>query len=256
MAESREFRFHIDIFTPDTLPMARLAEYLADLSVLLGNKEYVHFLRVEEAASSNLAYVVDLPAVPKTTHRLELVRTNSTNAPPEAVKAFANINSKLAEDGAAAEIQSDAEPGNTFVFPGRNIVPNESSDAFGPITESGILDGQVVRVGGFDRTIPVHMRSGKVHNYCTANEDMARKLGPYVLGSPVRVFGEGKWYMENEVWKRRIFTILDFQPIQDVSLIESIARLRSIPGDLHKLLDPLGALHLIRHGPPENGGHE
>ena len=32
--ETREFRFKIDCFTPETIPMARLAEYMADLADL------------------------------------------------------------------------------------------------------------------------------------------------------------------------------------------------------------------------------
>ena len=257
MAESREFRFHIDIFTPDTLPMARLSEYLADLSVLLGNKEHVHFLRVEEAASSNLAYVVDLPAVPKTKHRLQLVRERSPNAPPEALRAFDNINAKLIEDGSSAEIESDAEAGEILIFPGNNAPPEEPAEVFGPIVEAGTIDGQIVRVGGFDKTIPVHMRSDKVIHYCTADEGMARRLGPFILGQPIRVFGEGKWFRdEHERWKRKIFTITDYQELQDVNLTESVARLRAISGPLQRMTDPLGRLDIIRHGPEGSGKSE
>jgi hypothetical protein len=219
----------------------------------LGDKDHVHFLRVEEAASSNLAYIVDLPAVPKTTQRLELVRERSPNAAPEAVKAFESINIRLVEDGAAAEIESDAEPGNLLVFPGRNITPEKPAQVFGPITEPGTIDGQIVRVGGFDKTIPVHMRSGKEVHYCNADENMARRLGPFILGRPIRVFGEGKWFRdEHEQWRRKLFTITDYQEVEDISLTESIARLRAIPGPLQRLGDPLALLNVIRHG-PKNG---
>ena len=46
MGENRQvLEFVIqDSFTPATLPMARLAEYLADLATVLGEKEHVHFL--------------------------------------------------------------------------------------------------------------------------------------------------------------------------------------------------------------------
>lgn len=254
MAEGREYRFHIEVFTPDTLPMARLSEYLADLSALLGNKEHVHFLRVEEAESSNLAYMVDMPAVPKANRRLELVRQRSPDAAPEAVTAFEKINARLIQDGSSAEIQSDAEPDNLLVFPGNNIAPAQPAQRFGPIIEPGIIDGQIVRVGGLDKTIPVHMRSSEGISYCnTTDEGMAQRLGNYILGRPLRVIGEGKWFRdEREQWKRKVFTIYDFTEIESVSLIESVARLRAIAGPLNAIKDPLALLHVIRHG-PENG---
>jgi hypothetical protein len=37
-----EFRFMIDEFTPRTIPLLRLAEYMQDSAVLLGNEKSVH----------------------------------------------------------------------------------------------------------------------------------------------------------------------------------------------------------------------
>jgi hypothetical protein len=41
-----EYTFRIDVFTPETMPMARLAEYLAELSKLVGHSQSTHFDRV------------------------------------------------------------------------------------------------------------------------------------------------------------------------------------------------------------------
>ncbi len=37
--QSREFRFTIDAFTPSTIPLLRLAEYMHDFAILLGNEK-------------------------------------------------------------------------------------------------------------------------------------------------------------------------------------------------------------------------
>ena len=79
MATGYEYRFVIDAFTRDTLPMARLAEYMADLAVMLGEPESVHFIRVDEG-SAVLVQQVDEPAVPKVRARTGLLR--SGDAPP------------------------------------------------------------------------------------------------------------------------------------------------------------------------------
>ena len=47
-----EYRFKIDAaYTPETMPMARLAEYIRELSTLLGNQDKVHFDRLEEGST-------------------------------------------------------------------------------------------------------------------------------------------------------------------------------------------------------------
>ena len=40
--QSGEFRFTIDAFTPSTIPLLRLAEYMQDFAILLGNEKSVH----------------------------------------------------------------------------------------------------------------------------------------------------------------------------------------------------------------------
>ena len=52
-----EISFDIDVFTPETLPMARLAEYLAKFSELLGNAENVHFSRLMKGSAKCKAFV-------------------------------------------------------------------------------------------------------------------------------------------------------------------------------------------------------
>ena len=39
----RTYRLVVDALSPDRVPMARLAEYIADLAPLFGYKEHAHF---------------------------------------------------------------------------------------------------------------------------------------------------------------------------------------------------------------------
>lgn len=47
----RTYCFVVDALPPDRVPMARLAEYIADLVRLFGYKEHVHFRRVASSAA-------------------------------------------------------------------------------------------------------------------------------------------------------------------------------------------------------------
>ena len=53
----REYRFEIDAFTPATVPMARLAEYVSDLATMFGNNSYVHLARIEEGSTAPVVLV-------------------------------------------------------------------------------------------------------------------------------------------------------------------------------------------------------
>ena len=79
------FHFKITGYTPSTLPMARLAEYMADLAALLGHEDHVHFIRVGEG-SADLIHQVEEPEQPKVIERLHLVKQGL--GPAEAQKGL------------------------------------------------------------------------------------------------------------------------------------------------------------------------
>ena len=94
MSKDKEFIFKINAYTPDTIPMARLAEYMAELATLLGEKPHVHFKGVFEG-STNVATIIEHEAEQKVRERLRLVKNNE--GPTEALNAFKSINKKLKE---------------------------------------------------------------------------------------------------------------------------------------------------------------
>lgn len=66
--QRRRYRFVIDeSFTPDTLAMWRLAEYMTDIADLLGEKPYVHFVQIDGAV---LVQDVEHEAYPKVSTRV------------------------------------------------------------------------------------------------------------------------------------------------------------------------------------------
>ena len=50
MVEVLTYRLKIDAYTPETMPMGRLAEYMADLAVILGERAAVHFVQLVHLA--------------------------------------------------------------------------------------------------------------------------------------------------------------------------------------------------------------
>jgi hypothetical protein len=239
----KELHFSIEGATPHTLAMSRLAEYLKELAKLFGSEDKVHFLRVDEG-SANCTMEVEEEEQQSISSRVQLAR--SGQGPKEVVKAFNSIRYFLDEDNTSALMEW--EKGEVLIeFPKQSV---EGQDTFGPFSEDGSLDGILVKIGGLDETIPVHLVYEGVHHNCNATKEMARKLAPHIFGKPIRVHGRGKWYRNAEgKWEMRWFDIHDFEELSDASLLDVVGRLRSIPdNDLMKSKDPLGDMLKIRHG--------
>lgn len=238
-----EYKFRIDNATPASLPMKRLAEYLAQLSVLFGNSDYVHFDRVDEG-SAILKQWVDWSAEEEVTTRLRAISYGS--GPDEAARAEKRINAMLRDDGASAQLlnQVDAQ---IIRFPGKET---STVEAVGPITMEGSLDGRLIRLGGRDETVPVWLENHSTTWKCNTSRGLARELAQHLFGVTLRVSGRGQWFRdEGGNWDCKQFTIKSFEPLSDAPLGEVLGQLRSIEGATWKKLhDPFGELRRLRHG--------
>ena len=47
----REYRFETDAFTPETIPLYRLSQYLGDLARMMGQETNVHLVKVEKGST-------------------------------------------------------------------------------------------------------------------------------------------------------------------------------------------------------------
>ncbi len=248
MTENRQYRLRIDVFSVESLPMGRLAEYMAEFAKLLGERECVHFSHLEPG-SAVLVSTVDEPAIPKVRERVQQVREGS--APKEVMQAFFNLDGLLAKDNAVA-VLIPPDSSRVVEFPGRT---RPKPIRYGPFREQGTLDGVLIRIGGRDETIPVWLRAGEVEYYCQVrNEDVARRLAPHFLGGTLRVHGSGKWIREeNGTWTLQQFDIEDFEPLDDSSLVDVVEKLRAIEGSLwHKSEDAIRDALRLRN---DNGDH-
>lgn len=220
---SREYRFIIDAYSPETIPMARLAEYLTDLANLMGHKKAVHFSRLEEG-SVQVVHVVDHEDIPKVERRLR--GANQGEGPPEALSAIRSIDAKLADDNAIGRLlgQQSAEIIN---FRGREIPkPLE----YGSFREHATIQGQLVRIGGRDITSHAMIQDGDIHySNCEMSREMARDLSPLLYGPTVRLHGSGLWKRTVEGdWDLKNYKVDSFEILDDKSLSEAVSELRSM----------------------------
>lgn len=237
----REYQFQIDAYSPETFPMKRLVEYLHDLAILFGESDHVHFSRLQGGSTSTVIRV-DREAEPKVRERLRSVKRRT--APSELMRIADEIDDKAREDNATASIIDPVES-NLLFFPGcERTVDSE----YGPLNEIGSLDGIPIVVGGELDLVPVHLlgRDGEKH-ICRAARPDAKEIAKFLFTTLIRVDGVGKWLRRaNGEWRMLSFEIKTFRELEDISLRDSIERLRTIPGEWKKLDDPLTELKRIR----------
>ena len=241
MSQRRRFRFKIDAYSPETMPMARLAEYMSDLSKMMGSQENVHFVAIEPG-SFEIVEDVEFEAIPKVTARLEGIR--SRTSPEEAIKAYASMDRRLADDNATGALYIAGTTAVLIAFPGRDRTVEGN---YGPVTQAGSVDGILIRVGGKDDTVPVYLEERGMIHRCNANRAMARRLAPHLYAQPLRVFGKGRWNRDDfGNWVMEWFTIQDFTILEESTIGEATVRLRAIPGGISSYEDPIKELRKLR----------
>jgi hypothetical protein len=217
-----EYRLHIHGYTPDTIPMKRLAEYMSDLANLLGHPQSVHFVRVDPTSLS-LVHKVDTEDIPKVRERLYVVAKDPSNAPSDAMAAYHAINARLESDNATAEIFADD---NVIEFPGKTA-PAPEPVRIGPIIQRDTIVGIPIMIGGKRDFVPVHIETGNGTVPCRAKRSVARRLGRYLFEDVIKAVGEAKWIRtEEHGWTLEDFVIDDFDPTDDHDLNETLESIR------------------------------
>lgn len=242
MSRDKERRFKIDVFTPESLPMERLAEYMLQFAKLLGEPERVHFVDVEPGSAVLRARVEDV-ALPKVERRVADASRGQGDV--VALKALQSLDDMLAEDNAVGVLLDDGG-GEIIAFLGRNRpTPLE----YGPFREDGVLEGVIIKVGGKGSSVPIWLQDGDtVYKNCAARRPLARKLAKHYDAGLLRVSGSGSWMrLATGAWLMRSFEIKDFVLLDDAPLADVIKRLHGVEGaDWGD--DPLSDLARLRTG--------
>jgi hypothetical protein len=239
----REYELRIDAYSPDTIPMVRLAEYMADLATLLGEYKSVHFVRLREG-TTRLVHAIEYEAEPKVRERVRSVR--SQDGPVDAVRAARNIDRRLAQDNASG-VLVDPTSAKIIEFPGRKRF---AQPEYGPFNQPGIIDGIPIRIGGEADPVPVHLEEpGQEPHICHASRLIAQEIAPYIFSTMIRAEGVGRWHRDGDgKWIRDRFTITAFKKLRDIPLSEAVGRLRTIQSNLHQIESPLQEIRDLRHG--------
>ncbi len=246
----KTYTLHIDAYSPETIPMARLAEYMQGFAAMLGQGAGVHFDRLDPG-STQLVSRIDHEQVPKVGAGLDALMRGEGAV--DTIKAQEAIDRLLADDNATGFVYEDNDPSAKIIaFPG---ITRPRPVAYGPIKQEGTLDGILVSVGGSDKTIHVRLQNGDMkYSSIDTDRDIARRLGQHLF-EPIRVFGTGSWVREQDGnWVLKRFKVESFEALKVDDLRDVFDDLRAIEGsEWGKQVDVIGTLRSLRD--ESNGPH-
>jgi hypothetical protein len=247
--EWAEYRFKIDAYSPETIPMERLAQYMAEFAKLLGESDSVHFRNLTKG-STVLNVKVEREAVPKVRDRVANVCSGA--GPGDAQRAYKALNKLLRDDNAVGILRDSSTAGVVIKFPGREV----EEEQFHSINQHGSVDGILTGIKGSDETVHLTIVSGEEQiTGCETNRSLAKRLAAK-LYEPIRLFGRGRWQRDAEGnWSLKSFKVESFDALEDRSLSDALEVMRGIPTEWDD--DSLTEIASMRAGlgSKRNGGH-
>ena len=247
MVRRHEYRLKIANFTPETMPINRLLEYLGDLSALFGSPDHVHLVDIE-AESVGPVLLVDEDAEQNAVDRIQMAKIG--DGPQDAIDAIARLKHRLTEDGTSAELLSPFK-GRLLDFAVHTI--EETTTDWPPITQAGEVYGVPIGVGGKTDIVTVRLLDDNVERYCSAQRSLASRLFDHMWEHTIRATGTGRWKRKGSAWKLDHFLISDFEIVRGVNPGKEIEGLRKIEASWKSVENPLEVLKDIRSG-KTNGG--
>jgi hypothetical protein len=161
----KKIKLIIDGYTPDTLPLAKLADYLKNFSALVGTDADIHFEKVGKGSAALVNRVRD-DIVMETRSRIAAAERG--DAPPDAIRGLIGLKELYRLDETTGRIKEDGHKLLEF--------PKPKAVQYGTIVEEGTLEGFVIRIGGKDETAHVTIQDGSKTHSCVTTTDRMRQI--------------------------------------------------------------------------------
>lgn len=222
MLDDDRYVFRIDAFTPATIPMARLAAYMAELAAMLGEEANVHFEKIS-TGSAKLAVKVKRPAVTKVRDNVNEARMGVRGTRGDR---YRKLNEMLRSDNAAGTLKLNTS--NVLAFPGRKEV---RPPKLGPFNQAFSRDGQLVRIGGKDKTAHASIQDSDGQTWSfEVSRGLARELATHLFEGAIRLTGTVRATRSDDgEWSYDGLKAHQFEELRAESLMEALGRIRALP---------------------------
>jgi len=237
-----DFALKLRGVTPDSIPMSKLAEYIADWAQLLGS-ESAPILR--GIVNGSVVLRAEVAPTAKNEVRNRLLAANHDE---KASKYINSLQRFMLRDGVFGTI---IDKSNDVLFQFEDFA---ESDALPPVIveDSTEIDGTVFRVQGKDNSSHIGLieyGSDRAFSIETKDDALARRFAEHFKGHTLRVRVHGTWRRdETGEWKPYRLIADGFNVLDDTqSLNELMQSLRDVPDNgWSSLPDPIAEWRNIR----------
>lgn len=212
----------IGAFSPTSIPMARLAEYMKEVAELLGEESSVHFSRLVKG-STRLVALVEPPAQPRVAENVRKAYEKDGNS--AGAKAIEHIDRMLREDRATGELERDGT--NIIQFPG---IKRKRMPRLGPFTQRFERTGVLVRIGGKDDSAHATLEDGAGKSWSfKLNKALARQIAAHLYGDPIVLHGDGRFVRNEEGdWQTLDLRAVSYSAAGTGSLRDAVEKIRAL----------------------------
>ena len=213
-----EIEFVIPAYTPETMPLDRLLEYLTQIVALVGEPHDMHLIRIDESSTKPVLRM-PIPAANRARELTAAVRAGRGSKRQRV--AFDTIRRMVRLDGGKPATLKD-RTGILIDFEPENMVPPLS------LRQPTTFDGLLLRIGGAGDFSAVLMQDlfGETTAGFTAPKPLAKEMAK-LLFEPLRLAGTGNWERSQDgEWTLIKMFVQSFEAINDRALEDLLADLQ------------------------------
>jgi len=237
MADFERFEFVVPGYTPETMPLDRLIEYLTQLTIILGNPADLHLVDIKKS-STKPVFIMPHHAAIKAKHRAR--ETWEGGGSVRRRSAYQRIRRMVADDGGKPAILTTREA-TILEFPSVELGADQEISS---MRQASSVSGELIRVGGdseFDQILLKEL-SGGIISGCFATKEVAKQLAK-CLHEQVRLHGVASWSRDRSgKWQISRMKVLTFEVLENDGLSEALKAAQEAVGDwpddvVERLLD-------------------
>lgn len=235
MDDLERFEFTVPGYTPETMPLDRLIEYLSQLMIILGQSSDLHLVDIKRSSTKPVMVMPHHAAVKA---RKRARETWEGGGSQRARQAYQRIRRMVADDGGTPATLSTRD-GTILEFPG---VDDGADQEISSLRQASSITGELIRVGGeteFDQIL-IRDFSGEVISGCFSTKDVAKQLAKH-LHESVRLDGIATWSRNRQgEWQIQRMKVLSWETLEETKLGDALAELHKLtsawPVDLAETL--------------------
>lgn len=228
MADFEELSFVIPGYSPETMPLDRLIEYLQQMSVVLGDPQNLHLIEIR---SSSVAPVLHAPKATALEAKDRARRVQRGEGTRRQIDAYNRIRRMVRKDAVGANYAGRPAllRASDHVILEIPAAPEDSGVIEG-IRQHTTIDGELIKVGGAGDNAALQLQSldGRVLSGLTASRSLTKELAPLIY-EWVRLAGIGQWCRTGDgEWQLDRMLVQSYEPLDEEEATVTLERMRDL----------------------------